>query len=84
VILSVRPEKVCLAGDLTDAGCVFSARVDEVVFQGATSRLVLSTPTGLQLVALVANESALRDAIRAGDTVPCGLHPHDLVVVGWE
>ncbi len=84
VILSVRPEKVCLVGSAAGAETVFPARVEEVVFQGATSRLLLVAGSSLRLVALVANESALRAAIRAGEHVRCGLHPDDLVIVGWE
>ena len=60
------------------------ARVEEIVFQGATSRLVLAAGADLRLVALVANESALRSAFAVGDSVACALHPEDLVVVGWE
>ncbi|GAB1489044.1 spermidine/putrescine ABC transporter ATP-binding protein PotA [Opitutaceae bacterium] len=84
VTISVRPEKVCLVSSVAATENVFAARVEEVVFQGATSRLILTAGSGLQLVALVANESALRTVIQAGDQVMCGLHPDDLVVVGSE
>lgn len=84
VQLSIRPEKICLTAGSSDVGRTVPARVSEIVFQGATSRLVLAAGPDLQLIALVANESALRAAASVGDTVACALHAEDLVVVGWE
>jgi spermidine/putrescine transport system ATP-binding protein len=84
VALSIRPEKICLTGGSAGDPGTVPARVEEIVFQGATSRLVLAAGADLRLVALVANESALRSALAVGDSVACALHPEDLVVVGWE
>ena len=84
VTLSIRPEKICLTAGQADVQGAVPARVEAIVFQGATSRLVLAAGADLRLVALVANESALRSALAVGDNVACALHPEDLVVVGWE
>jgi spermidine/putrescine transport system ATP-binding protein len=41
----------------------------------------LETESGTKLTAVVANESALQEAIHEGDEVWCALHADDLVVV---
>jgi ABC-type Fe3+/spermidine/putrescine transport system ATPase subunit len=84
VTLAIRPEKICLTVGQADVAGTVPAHVEAIVFQGATSRLVLAAGADLRLVALVANESALRSALAVGDNVACALHPEDLVVVGWE
>ena len=80
-LVSIRPEKVLVSKRPIDAENVFSARVAEELFQGVLDRLHLDTAAGTRLTAVVANESAIRDAIHAGDDVWCGLHVDDLVVV---
>ncbi|PTY07215.1 spermidine/putrescine ABC transporter ATP-binding protein [Opitutaceae bacterium EW11] len=81
VVISIRPEKVLVSKQRIEAGNVFPARVAEELFQGATDRLTLQTSGGVKLTAIVANESAIREAIHEGDEVFCGLHEDDLVVV---
>jgi len=83
-LISVRPEKVHVSKKPVDCENVFEARVSEELFQGAMDRLLLEFPGGARLTAIVANESALREAIHEGDTVWCGLHNDDLVVVRTE
>ena len=80
-LVSIRPEKVLVAKRPIDAENVFSARVTEELFQGVLDRLHLKTVAGTVLTAVVANESAIREAIHAGDDVWCGLHSDDLVIV---
>jgi spermidine/putrescine transport system ATP-binding protein len=51
------------------------------VFQGATDRFVVVTDTGERLVAVAANESALRASVHRGDRVWCAVHADDVVVL---
>ena len=84
VLVSVRPEKILVSKSRPDAANVFTATVEEEVFQGATDYLVLRAENGLVLNALVANESAHAESIVRGDRVWCALHADDLVVVQTE
>jgi spermidine/putrescine transport system ATP-binding protein len=84
-LISVRPEKIHVSKKTIDCENVFEARVSEELFQGAMDRLSLECPDGAtKLTAVVANESALLEAIHEGDRVWCGLHTDDLVVVNME
>ncbi|MBS0633361.1 MAG: ABC transporter ATP-binding protein [Verrucomicrobia bacterium] len=80
-LISIRPEKIHVSKQPVQAENVFAARVEEEVFKGALDHLILVTPGGARLNAVAANESALLEAIHAGDQVFCGLHASDLVVV---
>ena len=80
-LISVRPEKVHVSKRHVEGENVFEARVVGELFQGALDRLILELTGGARLTALVANESALREAIHEGDRVWCGLHVDDLMVV---
>jgi spermidine/putrescine transport system ATP-binding protein len=81
VRLSVRPEKLRLTRHRPQGDNVFTATVVEELFRGAIDELLLRTPSGQELTALVANESGLTDALHAGDEVYVQLHPDDIVVV---
>jgi spermidine/putrescine ABC transporter ATP-binding subunit len=83
-LVSVRPEKVHVSKKPVECENVFEARVTEELFQGALDRLDLEFTGGTKLTAVVANESALLEAIHEGDRVWCGLHTDDLVVVRME
>lgn len=81
-LVSVRPEKIHVSKAPIDGENAFAATVDEELFQGAQNRLLLKPAAGeVTLTAVVANESALLEAVHAGDRVWCGLHIDDLVVV---
>ncbi len=82
--ISIRPEKVHVSKVEVPAEIAFAAVVEEEVFKGATDHLELKTASGTRLKAVVANESALLEAIHCGDRVFCGLHVDDLVVVPAE
>ncbi len=82
--ISIRPEKVHVSKTSVAAEIAFEATVEEEVFKGATDHLELRTASGTRLKAVVANESALLEAIHRGDRVFCGLHVDDLVVVRTE
>jgi spermidine/putrescine transport system ATP-binding protein len=83
-LVSIRPEKICLARRRLDVANVFEARITEEIFQGATDQLHLVTDTGVKLHALVANASAMQDAFHEGERIFCGLHADDLVIVQAE
>ncbi|HRE06975.1 MAG TPA: ABC transporter ATP-binding protein [Opitutaceae bacterium] len=80
-LVSIRPEKVLVSKSRIEAENVFQATVREELFQGVLDRLHLETGAGTRLTAVVANESAILEAIHAGDQVWCGLHVDDLIVV---
>ncbi|MDR0901954.1 MAG: ABC transporter ATP-binding protein [Opitutaceae bacterium] len=79
--LAIRPEKILISKSLILEENVFQARVTEEVFQGVLDRLSIECAGGIRLTAVVANESAIMDAIHEGDHVWCGLHSDDVVVV---
>jgi spermidine/putrescine transport system ATP-binding protein len=81
LLIAVRPEKVAVSKTRPDVANVFAAIVEEEVFQGPTDYLELAAEGGLQLNAILANESALNESIGRGDRVWCALHASDLVVV---
>jgi len=81
-VLSVRPEKVCISKKpIEGAENCFEATITEEIFQGALDHLVVRTDAGTVLTAVVANESAIMEALHEGDRVWCGLHFDDLVIV---
>lgn len=82
-LVSIRPEKVWVSKTpfADPEANSFRARVTEEIFQGVLDRLWLETESGTKLTAVVANESALLEAIHEGDDVWCALHADDLVVV---
>jgi spermidine/putrescine transport system ATP-binding protein len=82
-LVSIRPEKIYVSKSRVDAEMVFDAFVEEEIFKGAMDELWLRVH-GVKLTALVANESAIQEAIHEGDRVHCGLHSDDLVVVSWD
>ena len=79
--VSIRPEKIHLGKTRPVGGSGFEVRVDEEIFKGAIDRFGLVTASGARLVAVVANESALREAVHAGDRVWCAVHADDIVVL---
>jgi spermidine/putrescine transport system ATP-binding protein len=79
-LISIRPEKIHLQRVRQPDNC-FEATVEEEVFKGATAQLLLKTASGLELSAMVANESSTQESVRKGDKVFCHLHVDDIVVV---
>lgn len=84
VVVSIRPEKLHLSKHPIKAENVFLAEVTREVFQGALDHLDLRTEAGTTLHAVAANESAMLEAIHAGDRVWCGLHLDDIVIMRDE
>lgn len=81
ITVSIRPEKVRIEKHRPEGPNVFTAKVEEELFKGATDQLVVVTEDGLRLTAVVANESAAEGAVHQGDLVYCQLHEDDIVVV---
>ncbi len=84
LLVSIRPEKIHLQKTRPAGDNVFEAVVDEELFKGAIDELSLETAGGLELTAIVANESATQETFHKGEKVWCSLHPSDLVVVRGE
>jgi spermidine/putrescine transport system ATP-binding protein len=83
-LISIRPEKILIRKEREHADNCFEAEVAEEIFKGATDQLLLRTDSGLELTAVVANESARQQAIHKGDKVFCHLHDDDIVIVQDE
>jgi spermidine/putrescine transport system ATP-binding protein len=81
LLVSIRPEKIHLQKSRPTGINVFEAEVEEELFKGAMDELCLKTTGGLEITAVVANESATQDTFHKGEKVWCTLHPSDLVVV---
>jgi spermidine/putrescine transport system ATP-binding protein len=85
VRVSIRPEKIRVAASSTEAASsspnVFHATVVEELFRGEVDQLLLRTAGGVELTAVVANESSMENAIHRGDVVRCEVHPDDVVVI---
>jgi spermidine/putrescine transport system ATP-binding protein len=79
--VSIRPEKIHLAAHPAASPGSFEAEVVQEIFMGVTTQLSLRTPGGLELLAMVANESASQAAVHLGDRIRGTLHPQDLVLV---
>jgi spermidine/putrescine transport system ATP-binding protein len=80
-LVSIRPEKIQLRKARQSEENCFEARVEEEIFRGATDQLLLKTPEGIEITAVVTNEGAGREAVRKGDRVFCHLQPGDIVIV---
>jgi spermidine/putrescine transport system ATP-binding protein len=83
-LISIRPEKIHLQKTNPGGENIFEARVSEELFKGAVDQLVLTTDSGLELTAVVANESATQESFHLDDRVFCYIHPSDIVVVQGE
>src|SRR5260221_184195 len=57
LFISIRPEKIHLQKTKPAGDNCFEAEVDDELFKGATDELSLKTAGGLELTAVVANES---------------------------
>jgi spermidine/putrescine transport system ATP-binding protein len=84
LLVSIRPEKIHLQKNKPPAEIAFEVEVSDEIFKGAINELTLKSAGGLELTAIVANESATQETFRHGEKVWCTLHPSDLVVVRGE
>ncbi|MHA3770397.1 ABC transporter ATP-binding protein [Verrucomicrobiota bacterium sgz303538] len=81
ISVSIRPEKIHITKQEPVIEGSFEALITEEIFMGVTDQLSLRTSGGLELTAIVANESATQEALHEGDRVYCVLHPQDIVLV---
>jgi spermidine/putrescine transport system ATP-binding protein len=80
-LVSIRPEKIHLQKDKPQGENIMEVEVQEEIFKGAIDQMQLVTNSGLELTAVVANESLLDEAFHKGERLFCQLHPNDIVVV---
>jgi spermidine/putrescine transport system ATP-binding protein len=81
LLISIRPEKIHLQRQPSSNTNVFPARIEEELFKGAISQLILRTGSGLELTAIVANESAAEEQFHLGDHVFCRIHADNIVIL---
>ena len=81
VLICVRPEKIRLSRRAPEGKNVFPATVREEIFHGATDQLLLQSAGGVELTAIVANESSAEESFHQGDQVFCQIHADDVVVL---
>jgi len=84
LLVSIRPEKIHLQKTRHAWENVFEAEVADELFKGAIDEFSLKTAGGLELTAVLTNESATQETFHKGDKVWCGLHPSDITVVRDE
>ncbi len=81
VLISLRPEKISLFHEKPAGENVFPAIVESEIFKGATDELTIRTGDGLELSAMMANESRDNIDFAPGDKVFCRLHPEDIIIL---
>lgn len=80
-LLSVRPEKIYITKTKPAKENAFRGTIQEEVFRGAMDELRIRVDGGLNLMVMVANESAHERSWHKGDVVFCTIHTDDIVVV---
>jgi len=80
-LLSVRPEKIYITRNKPAKENAFRGTIREEVFRGAMDELRIRVDGGLELMVMVANESAHERSWHKGDVVFCTIHTDDIVVV---
>ncbi len=81
VLISLRPEKITLTRDTPPGENVFKATIESEIFKGATDELIIRTEGGLELSAMMANETREESDLSPGESVYCRLHPEDIVIL---
>jgi spermidine/putrescine transport system ATP-binding protein len=81
VLLSIRPEKLRVTHARQEGDSGFPAVVEEVLFKGALEQLELQANGGLELTAVLTNQTADQRDIATGDKVWCQVHPDDIAIV---
>lgn len=81
VLVSIRPEKLRVSHARPEGEQVFPAEVTEVLFKGALEQLELKSGDGLEITAVLTNQTADERDIAAGDQVWCSVHRDDIVIV---
>ena len=87
VAFTVRPEKLRIAGEhegVPDRYCTVVGTVDDVVYQGVSTQLVVRTDAGATLVAFRQNNERVSDAGGPGNRVRLVWDPELNVVLGAD
>ena len=87
VAFTVRPEKLRIAGEhegVPDRYCTVVGTVDDVVYQGVSTQLVVRTDAGATLVAFRQNNERVSDAGGPGNRVRLVWDPEFNVVLGAD
>jgi len=79
MLISIRPEKLTIAGTRPPAENVLEAEVKEAIFKGAFTQTLLRTAGGVELTALTAN--AANESPRQGERVFCQVHRDNIVLL---
>ena len=81
LLLSLRPEKICLYRDAPGGPNVFPGRISSEVFKGAVDDLTVVVAGGLELQALLANDGQQEIDFHEGEEVFCRIQPDDINLV---
>lgn len=81
LLISIRPEKIHLQLQPNSDSNVFPAQIEESLFKGAISQLILRTDTGLELTAIIANQSTAQEIFPRGQRVFCHIHTDDIIIL---
>lgn len=81
ILLSLRPEKICLFRERPTGPNVFPAKVSVEIFKGAVDELTVVTAGGLELGALLANDGKEGLDFHEGEEVFCRIQPSDISVI---
>jgi len=87
VAFTVRPEKLRVSGEnevVPDRYCTVLGTVEDVVYQGVSTQLVVRTDTGATLVAFRQNNERVSDAGAPGNRVRLVWDPEFNVVLGAD
>ena len=79
VTLAIRPERVALSAAATPGGV--AGAIDEVVYQGNTTRYQITLQSGDRIAALETNAAAATAQFAAGDRVDARFEPQSLWVL---
>ena len=71
---------VQISQERTTADNAFEARVEEVIFKGASDRVTVVTAGGTRLHAVVVNTGASRAEIQIADRILCSIDPGEIGV----
>ncbi|HEY5706471.1 MAG TPA: ABC transporter ATP-binding protein [Terrimicrobiaceae bacterium] len=81
ILLSLRPEKICLYRTSPVGPNVFPGRISSEVFKGPVDDLTVIVAGGLELRALLANDGQQEVDFREGEEVFCRIQPDDINLV---
>lgn len=81
ILLSLRPEKIRMSREKPEGYNIFPARISTETFKGAVDEFTLSLPGGLELGALIANDTEEEVAFHEGQEIFCRISPDDICII---